>query len=98
MESEIKVAEFSGYENKDFYFKDKEVTSQDTETSVALITEGKIRNSLIGTINDTSEGNNITIGMFYLTQRDTIESLVRASERGVNIKLILDPNKDTFWI
>ena len=98
MESEIKVAEFSGYENKNFYFKEEGVISRDTDTSVTLITEGKIRDSLISAINDTSEGDNITIGMVYLAHRNTIESLINASNRGVNVKLILDPNKDAFGL
>ncbi|MDD4363708.1 MAG: phospholipase D-like domain-containing protein [Atribacterota bacterium] len=34
--------------------------------------------------------------MFYLSHRDTIKSLIDAANRGVNIKLILDPNKDAF--
>jgi len=34
--------------------------------------------------------------MFYLSDRDIIKSLLRASNRGTTIRIILDPNKDAF--
>ena len=34
--------------------------------------------------------------MFYLSNRDIVKSLLDASQRGVDVKLILDPNKDAF--
>ena len=36
------------------------------------------------------------MAMFYLSDRDIINSLLKASERGVEIRLLLDPNKDAF--
>jgi hypothetical protein len=34
--------------------------------------------------------------MFYLADRSVIESLLAASKRAVNVRLILDPNEDSF--
>jgi phosphatidylserine/phosphatidylglycerophosphate/cardiolipin synthase-like enzyme len=34
--------------------------------------------------------------MFYLAERDVVRALAEAAERGVNIRIILDPNKDAF--
>jgi HKD family nuclease len=36
------------------------------------------------------------MAIFYLADRQIIKALVKASERGVHIKVILDPNKDAF--
>jgi HKD family nuclease len=36
------------------------------------------------------------MALFYLSDRQIIKALVDASERGVHIKVILDPNKDAF--
>jgi phosphatidylserine/phosphatidylglycerophosphate/cardiolipin synthase-like enzyme len=34
--------------------------------------------------------------MFYLSERNVIQSLIAASKRGVSVRVILDPNKDAF--
>jgi phosphatidylserine/phosphatidylglycerophosphate/cardiolipin synthase-like enzyme len=63
---------------------------------VSLITEEKIRQAIVGDINKLKEGDKILLMMFYLSDRQVIDSLVEASKRGVVIKIILDPNKDAF--
>jgi len=61
-----------------------------------LITEEKIKDSLIQEINVSTNADSIKMGMFYLSDRNVIKSLITASKRGVNIRIILDPNKDAF--
>lgn len=34
--------------------------------------------------------------MFYFSDRDIINALTNAADRGVNIKILMDPNKDAF--
>jgi phosphatidylserine/phosphatidylglycerophosphate/cardiolipin synthase-like enzyme len=34
--------------------------------------------------------------MFYLSERALVEALLAAAERGVEVRLLLDPNKDAF--
>ena len=63
---------------------------------IKLITEEKIKDSLIQEINVSTNTDSIKMGMFYLSDRDVIKSLITASKRGVNIRIILDPNKDAF--
>lgn len=63
---------------------------------IKLITEEKIKDSLIKEINVSTKTDSIKMGMFYLSDRDVIKSLITASKRGVNIRIILDPNKDAF--
>lgn len=63
---------------------------------VKVVTEGRIKASLLSTIQRTKKGDHIDIGMFYLSDRDVIKALKQASNRDVIIRLILDPNKDAF--
>lgn len=66
------------------------------EIEIQYLTEGKILKGLLDEINQTTDGDNIWIGMFYIADRDVIDALHKATERGVEIRLILDPNKNAF--
>ena len=63
---------------------------------VQLLTEEKIRDGLLEEIGDSIEGDKIEMIMFYLSDRKIVNALLDASGRGVEIELILDPNKDAF--
>ncbi|MAG40147.1 phospholipase [Candidatus Pacearchaeota archaeon] len=73
---------------------DADVTTGNIQ--VQLLTEEKIRDSLLEEIGDSAEGDKIEMIMFYLSDRKIVNALLEASERGVEIELILDPNKDAF--
>ena len=92
--AETSVAEFS----KDNLSAKIETTRKEDEKAIKLklITEEKIKDSLLKEINASTKTDSIKMGMFYLSDRDVIKSLIAASKRGVNIKIILDPNKDAF--
>ncbi|WP_382359446.1 phospholipase D family protein [Lentibacillus kimchii] len=60
------------------------------------LTEGKVSEHVLKEINLTSKGDDIWLGMFYLGNRQMIQALQDAAERGVTIKMILDPNKGAF--
>jgi phosphatidylserine/phosphatidylglycerophosphate/cardiolipin synthase-like enzyme len=47
-------------------------------------------------VNAAVRGENIDIAMFYVADRVIVDALTAASGRGVNVRLILDPNKDAF--
>jgi phosphatidylserine/phosphatidylglycerophosphate/cardiolipin synthase-like enzyme len=61
-----------------------------------VLTEGAIREALVERIQATVRGESIDIAMFYISDRKVIDALLDAADRGVNIRLILDPNKDAF--
>jgi hypothetical protein len=61
-----------------------------------FITENQIKRELLHRIRETTAGDRIQMAYFYLSDRSVIEELVFASERGVRIRMILDPNKDAF--
>ncbi len=92
--AETSVANFSkGSLSSKIYTERKE---DKKVIKLKLITEEKIKDNLILEINHSAKTDSIKMGMFYLSDRDVIKSLITASKRGVNIRIILDPNKDAF--
>ena len=61
-----------------------------------VLTEGAIRDSVVERIKSALRGESIDIAMFYISDRWVVDALVEAADRGVNVRLILDPNKDAF--
>ncbi len=94
LESENAVIRFSGGEELALESKSK----VENKVKVGIITEGEIKDSLIKEIQNTGEGHKINMAMFYLADFDIVKELISASHRGVEIKIILDANKDAFGI
>lgn len=65
---------------------------------VQMITEGKIRDILLEEIRETKAGDRIDMAMFYLGHHDIVQELINAANRGVEIRLVLDANKDAFGL
>ncbi len=63
---------------------------------VEVITEGAIRERLVERLGRTRRGDTVRVAMFYLSERSIIEALLDAADRGVDIRVLLDPNKDAF--
>nr|WP_154309637.1 phospholipase D family protein [Metabacillus lacus] len=93
IESEKAVADYSG-EHIDFPQYQKREQGGDLE--LQLLTEGKILQSLLETIRNASSESEIWIGMFYLADQEVITELLNASDRGADIRLVLDPNENAF--
>jgi len=73
-----------------------EISSDGTVARARFLTEGAIRDALLEQIGGAVEGDSIDVAMFYIADRSTVEALLAAEERGVAVRLILDPNKDAF--
>jgi phosphatidylserine/phosphatidylglycerophosphate/cardiolipin synthase-like enzyme len=73
-----------------------ETPNEDKDLHIRVMTEEAIHRAVIKEINSTASGDNISIAMFYLSERDVISALADATERGADIRIILDPNKDAF--
>jgi len=69
---------------------------ENADATIRILSEYQIKKALIEEINVTESTSIIRIAQFYLADRDIIKSLLSASDRGVDIKIILDPNKDAF--
>jgi phosphatidylserine/phosphatidylglycerophosphate/cardiolipin synthase-like enzyme len=102
--SEMEVARFSGW--KGVIAVEPARVAPLTNDSMKLeagqivrsqvITEGAIRDAVVEHIEAAVRGESIAIAMFYISDRKVIDALVEAADRGVNVRLILDPNKDAF--
>ncbi|MGD6944393.1 phospholipase D-like domain-containing protein [Cytobacillus gottheilii] len=94
--SEQAVIDYSGYDVKLKDINYSSAVSEQTASEVQLLTEGKIYKHLLRSIHDSKAGETIWIGMFYLADRRVIDELIAAADRGVFIKMILDPNENAF--
>ena len=63
---------------------------------VQVLTEKAIYDAVIKMINEAKAQDHLDIAMFYLSERQIIEALKQAKKRGVDVRMILDPNKDAF--
>lgn len=76
-------------------FKAEEVTSP---YKLKVITEGKIYDEISKNIRETKKGDEINLGIFYLSEFRILRELGEAAKRGVNVKIIADLNKDAFGL
>ena len=60
------------------------------------LTEQSIRGRIIRMLENTGPGDEVRIGVFYLSNRAIIDALCLAASNGADIRLLLDPNKDAF--
>ena len=72
------------------------VSRKSGDLQVRLLTEGKIKSRLLQELSRCSSGCSVRMAMFYLSDRDIIEGLLGATDRGGEVRLLLDPNKDAF--
>jgi phosphatidylserine/phosphatidylglycerophosphate/cardiolipin synthase-like enzyme len=97
IDAELAIARFSGWEGAwELPAQAAQPFTRGPAARVQFLTEGAIENALLTSLDTTQSGELISIAAFYLSDRDVIEALVNASERGVHVRLILDPNKDAF--
>ena len=67
-----------------------------SKPQVQVLTEGAIYQSVLNLINSAKSQQQIDVAMFYLSERQIIKALIAAHERGVRLRILLDPNKDAF--
>ena len=98
LQTELAIANFSDekfvYPSQEFI--EKVVSRPEGTLIVQILTEGKIERRTIKEIDSTNAGDTIDIAMFYIADRDIVKALKRADDRGVSIRMLLDPNKDAF--
>ncbi len=95
--SEKAIADFSSgnFQEHGFDFE-KQSKFERNSAKVQILTEGKIKQKILESIDNTVKGEQIDITMFLLTEQEIINSLVKASERGVKIRIVLDKSNDLF--
>jgi phosphatidylserine/phosphatidylglycerophosphate/cardiolipin synthase-like enzyme len=96
LHTESEIAKFSG-SNPELFYNFKDYNTKDKPTAkIKLITEKKILKSLITELKNTEKGDTVDIAIFYLSSKEIIDELIDCSNRGVEVRIILDPNKDAF--
>ncbi|MBP7275413.1 MAG: hypothetical protein KBA51_04335 [Kiritimatiellae bacterium] len=60
------------------------------------LTEESIARKAETMLNNCGRGDTVRLAMFYLSDRPLIAALERADERGADIRIILDANRDAF--
>lgn len=73
-----------------------EAPCQSLGTTVQVLTERTIKIAALEMIGTATPDDKIDLATFYLSDRDLILALKRAQERGVPMRIVLDPNKDAF--
>ena len=94
LETEKAVARFSGFEFPDLPYPSAFLEA--TEVQAQVLTEGKIQQRLLDLIDNAKPHQTLWIGQFYISDRKTVKALKDAAERGVEIRMILDSNRDAF--
>jgi len=98
LRSELDVARFSGWRGAALPVADPTplATRRGDTLRVRVLTEGAIREALLERIAGARAGDRIDLAMFYVSEREVVEALLAAAERGTAVRLLLDPNKDAF--
>ena len=68
----------------------------DAETTLQVLTEGRIKESVLDVIDHAMPGDALRMMLFYLADRETLSAINKASRRGVDVRIVLDPAKDAF--
>jgi len=65
-------------------------------TGVQILTENAIRDALLDTVASAQPGDSLDISVFYFSERALVQALLAAQQRGVKLRVLLDPNEDAF--
>ena len=94
LQTEKAVLDFSG--GPDLPLPVAKLKNRETEATVQILSERKIKDSLISALEQAGPGDKLFMIAFYLSDRDIISALKRAYSRGAALRVLLDPNKDAF--
>lgn len=96
IKSETAAARFSRHTIQEPSFEVAELAPSEATYYAQLLTEQAIKDMLLERIAATTAGDRIKLALFYFSDRDVVRALKAAGKRGVEIQLLLDPNKDAF--
>lgn len=94
-QSEQAVAALS---NKQLAEVDWNYQSITSDVKTKIVTEGKIKKSMLAVLNGATHGSKVKIGVFYISDRDIVKAIKAAANRGADVQIIVDPNKDAFGL
>lgn len=95
LQTELTVAQMADRLTLDWPQPDA-TTATTSEARLRVLTEGAVRDALLETINSSVIGDQLDVEVFYISHRPLINALIQARQRGVNVRVLLDPNRDAF--
>lgn len=98
LETERAVAALSGATIEFDPPSPREADTGHSSAQIQVLTEGRIRDALLEALVTAGAGDRIDIAVFYFSRRPLVEAVIAAHERGVRLRVLLDPNKDAFGI
>jgi hypothetical protein len=102
LQSELAIARFSGWQGQlpldrvSTGATGAAASAAPAGAQLRIVTEGAIRAALLQRLDATQRGDEISLAMFYLSDRPVVRALLAAARRGVSLRILLDPNKDAF--
>ena len=94
LEAEKGVARMSGCEVP--FAITEAADEQQGEAAVTPLMGAQIKPTLLRDMKAAGPDDRLYVFNFFLSERDAIEALVQADRRGVDVTLVLDPNKISF--
>jgi len=61
-----------------------------------IVSESGIKEAVLNMLEEATSSDKVDLLMFYLSDRDIVEALLHAHSRGVQLRVLLDVNKDAF--
>jgi phosphatidylserine/phosphatidylglycerophosphate/cardiolipin synthase-like enzyme len=95
LETERSVVAFSTDRVPD-WTKNRAAPPDVVTTRVRILTEAAIREAALDMLESSQDGEAVDLLMFYLSHRAIVRGLIDAHERGVDVRVLLDPNEDAF--
>ncbi len=99
LEAERRVVSYSGGNVENFPSPDQlkiEERPEEEELIAKVVTDGTVFEEALKIIEDSKEGEEIWLGMYLFSEADIIEAMENAADRGVLVRIILDPNQTSF--
>lgn len=96
LHTERAVAELSGGTQVSFPDRVEARADAETEVRLRILTESRIRDAALEMIDAAEAGDRLDLLMFYLSHRGIVRALRDAHERGAELRVLLDPNRDAF--
>ena len=96
LHTELSVAAFSGGTRISLPEPITASGHVDSGIGIRILTESRIRDAALDMINAAEAGDRLDLLMFYLSHRAVVRALLAAQQRGVELRVLLDPNRDAF--
>lgn len=71
---------------------------EEGEVGVTVLTEYAILEGVLAMLAKAQSGDTVDLMMFYLSEDRIIDALIAASQRGAQVRVLLDANKDAFGL